>query len=75
MPPLQIQVDLNIIMKETEYNDRLGELKEILTDAIVRNLEETAPYSEVEAAQTAYNEHVANRDILITEYDAEYNED
>jgi hypothetical protein len=54
-------------MTEEQYEDKKAELKEILIDAQVRNLEETAPQSEVDAAQAAYDYHVANRDILITE--------
>ena len=54
-------------MNLEEYNTKFVELKDILNDAIVRNLEEGAPESEVVAAKAAYDYHVANRDILITE--------
>ena len=54
-------------MTKDQYEYKKAELKEILIDAQVRNLEEGAPQSEVDAAQAAYDYHVANRDILITE--------
>jgi len=54
-------------MTEDQYEDKKAELRDILIDAQVRNLEEGAPQSEVDIAQAAYNYHVANRDILITE--------
>ena len=54
-------------MTEEQYEDKKVELREILIDAQVRNLEEGATHSEVDAAQAAYDYHVANRDILITE--------
>lgn len=54
-------------MTEIEYLDRLMELKDVLNDAIVRHEEENAPQSEVDAAQAAYDYHLVNRDILITE--------
>lgn len=54
-------------MTEEQYEDKKAELREILIDAQVRNLEEFAPQSEVDAAQAAYDYHIANRDILITE--------
>lgn len=54
-------------MNLEEYNIKFMELKEILNDAVARNIDGDAPESEVEAARAAYDYHVANRDILITE--------
>ena len=54
-------------MTKEQYEDKKAELRDLLIEAQVRNLEEGAPESEVVAAQAAYDYHVANRDILITE--------
>jgi hypothetical protein len=54
-------------MNEEQYETIATELRDTLNEKIVLHLEEGVPQSEVDAAQAAYDYHVANRDILITE--------
>jgi len=54
-------------MNLEEYNIKFMELKEILNDAVARNIDGVAPESEVEAARAAYDYHISNKDTLITE--------